>query len=106
MAPKRFLNVLFEKQPARIDTKDMEDISQVQEKVLLAFKEITVGYARVQLWQKTATENTRISTWKQLKSLPEAYFEEESGIDLTVALLPSPTPSRQASEISLVAGMI
>jgi hypothetical protein len=32
---------------ARIDTKDMDDISQVQEKVLVALKEITVGYARV-----------------------------------------------------------
>jgi hypothetical protein len=105
MAPKRFLNVLYEKQPARIDTKDMEDISQVQEKVLLAFKEITVGYARVQLWQKTATENTRI---EDLDDIPDEYYlkPKNGGLSLTIVLLTSPTPSRQASEISLVAGMI
>jgi hypothetical protein len=44
---KRFLKVKYNSTQARIDTKDMDDISQVQEKVLVALKEITVGYARV-----------------------------------------------------------
>ena len=83
MTAKRFFNVLYEKQPARIDTKDMERFSQAQEKVLLAFKEITVGYARVQLWNKNASENKQIKTWSQLKGLSEACFAEEDGLCLT-----------------------
>jgi hypothetical protein len=49
MTTKRFLNVFYENQPVEIDTNDMERFSQVQKEVLLAFKDITVGYARVQL---------------------------------------------------------
>ncbi len=47
---KRFLNVLYENQLVEIDTGTMERFREVQKEVLIAFKEITVGYARVQLW--------------------------------------------------------
>jgi hypothetical protein len=52
MAKKRFLNVRYENQRVEIDTGHMERISEVQREVLLAFKEIAVGYARVQLCKR------------------------------------------------------
>jgi hypothetical protein len=104
MPTKRFLNVLYGGQPERIKIADMEDLSEVRDKVKEKY-ELARGSAYIQLWKKTVTENTLISTWNKLKSLPGAYFEEASGIDLTVVLIPSPTPSRQASELSLLAGM-
>jgi DNA replication protein DnaC len=42
-----------------------------------------------------------------LDEIPDEYYlkTKSGGLSLTIVLLPSPTPSRQASEISLVAGM-
>ena len=97
---KRFLNVHYLGQPARIDTKDMEDLSQIQEKVLVAFEEITVGYSKIQLYDK---DHTFIKTWSQFCALPEEYFQEESGLLLTIQLRPSPTSSRQPSDANLLA---
>jgi hypothetical protein len=96
MAAKRFLNVLFEKQPARIDTKDMEDISQVQEKVLLAFKEITVGYARIQLWNNNAAPPIHFDDLDGIKALPEQYYwkpKKSGSLFLAVQLFSPPFPA-------------
>ena len=87
---KRFLNVQYLGQPARIDTKDMEDLSQVQEKVLVAFKEITVGYSKIQLYNKY---NALVD---DLDDVPDDYYKKpkEGGLSITIQLLPSPTLSR------------
>ena len=88
---KRFLNVQYKNIQTRIDTKDMEDISQVQKEVLQAFKEISVGYARVQLWQKTATENTLIEDLDDIKALSEKYYwkpKNSGSLFLAVQLSP------------------
>lgn len=86
---KRFLNVEYNNTRARIDTKDMEDISQVQEKVLLAFKEITVGYARVQLWNNNGTPHIQLDELDDIKALPEQYYwkpKKSGALFLTVQL--------------------
>ena len=107
MAAKRFLNVLYENLPVRIDTKEMEDISQVQEKVLLAFKEITVGYARVQLWNKNATPHIQLDDFDDIKALPEEYYlksKNPGALFLTVQVLPSPPASRQPTSTDIFQG--
>jgi hypothetical protein len=95
---------LYENQPAEIDTGPMEDICQVQKEVLLTFKEITVGYARLQLWNKNAGGNKQIKIWSQLKGPSEAYFAEEDGLCFTVVLPPSPPGSRQPTSTELFHG--
>ena len=102
MASKRFLNVSYENQPARIDTKDMEDISQLQKGVeewySKDFSQVTA--LKVQLWNKNASGNKQIKTWSQLRGLSYAYFAEEDGLCLTVQLVPS--PSRQPTSTALL----
>ena len=87
---KRFLNVEYNNIQVEIDLKDMERFSEVQEKVSVAFKEISLGFARVQLWNKNSSEFNQMKTFSQLKGLPEAYFAEENGLSLTVQLLYPP----------------
>ena len=103
---KRFLNVEYNNAHARIDTKDMEDISQVQKCVeewySKDFPEVTA--LKVQLWIRNATENTLIEDLDEISD--EFYLKrKKGGLSLTIVLLPSPTTSRHASETSLVAGM-
>ena len=96
LAKKRFLNVLYENQPVEIDTGPMERFSEVQKEVLLAFKEITVGYARVELWNKTA--HIQFDDFDEIKSLPEEYYwksKKSGALFLTVQLLPSPPVSSE-----------
>ena len=72
----------------------MQDFSQVQKEVLAAFREITVGYARVQLWRETVTLPVQFDDLEDIEALPEQYFwkQKKSGaLALTVQLLPSPS---------------
>ena len=89
---KRFLNIEYNNTQARIDTKDMEDISQVQKAVeewyAKDFPEVTA--LKVQLWNKNTTEIKQIKTWSQMKGLSEAYFAEEDGLFITVQLFSPP----------------
>jgi hypothetical protein len=94
---KRFLNVEYNSLQTTINVTDMVKLSQVQEKVLVAFKEITVGYPRIQLWKKTATEDSHIKTWSQINSLPQEYFIEENGLFLTIQVL-APPSTRESSK--------
>jgi hypothetical protein len=90
---QRFLNVLYGNQTARIDTNDMEDICQVQEKILLAFKEITVGYARVQVWDKNVTPPIHLDDFDEIKKLAEEYYlnpNKSGSLFLTVQLSSPP----------------
>ncbi|KAI8893661.1 hypothetical protein BC833DRAFT_624672, partial [Globomyces pollinis-pini] len=101
MMIKRFLNVQFRGQPDRINITDMQDLSEIRKEIKTCYgPDIPGPVVRIQLWKNTEYENSLISTWKQFKSLPHAYFEEEN-LYLTIVLLPSPTPSRQSSGISL-----
>jgi len=103
MTTKRFLNIHYGGQPERIKIDDMEDLSEVRDKIKEKY-ELTRGSAYIQLWKKAATENTLI---EDLDEIPDEYYlkPKDGGLSLTIVLLPSPTPSRQASESSLVAGM-
>ena len=96
---KRFLNVQYLGQPARIDTKDMEDLSQICKEVLVAFKEITVSYSKIQLYDN---DNSLVN---DLDEIAEVYYKKlkENGLSLTVQLLPSPTSSRQPIDANLLA---
>ena len=81
----------------------MERFCQVQKVVerwySKDFPQVTA--LKVQLWQKTATENTLIEDLDEI--LDEYYFKPKNGgLSLTIVLLPSPNPSHQAN---LVAGM-
>jgi hypothetical protein len=104
MAKKRFLNVFYENQLVEIDTNDMERFSQVQEKLLLAFKEISVGYARIQLWNMTATPEIQIDDFDDIKALPEDYYWESKkpgALFLTVQLIPSPASNEDTISLSV-----
>ncbi len=95
MSTKRFLNVVYKK-PARIDTMDMDDISQFQKEILLAFREITVGYGSVQLWNKNTNPHTLMDDLDDIKALPEQYFWKAKlpgALFLNVQLLPSASTS-------------
>jgi hypothetical protein len=90
---RRFLNIQYNNTTAEIDTNDMERFVQVQEKVLVAFKEITVGYPRVQLWNKNDSPHTQFDDFDDIKALPEEYYwksKKLGSLFLTVQLLPSP----------------
>jgi hypothetical protein len=82
----------------------MEDISEVITAIANYYKDSISSPERIQLWKKTATENTLI---EDLDDIPDEYYlkPKSGGLSLTIVLLPSPNPSRQASEISLVARM-
>ena len=90
MATKRFLNVQYGGNKTEIDIHGMERLGPVVTAIANFYKDSISSPERIQLWKKTATENTVISTWNLLKSLAGAYFEEESGLSLTIVLLPSP----------------
>jgi hypothetical protein len=93
---KRFLNVLYENQPAEIDIGTMVRFSEVQKEVLFAFKEIKIGYARVQLWNDTA--NMQFNDINMIKALPEEFYWEAKkagALYLTVRLLPNPLVSSE-----------
>lgn len=99
MATKRFLNVEYKGQPDRVNITDMEDLSQVRDKVKekYAFER---GSAYIQLWKKTGVERILID---DLDYIPNEYFlkRKDGGFSLIVDLLPSPKPSPQASELNL-----
>jgi hypothetical protein len=100
MATKRFLNVRYGVKPTRVNTTDMEDISEVITAIANFYKDSISSPERIQLWHKTDTEDTLI---EDLDEIPDEYYlkVKNGGPSLTIVLLPSPTPSRQASEISL-----
>ncbi|KAJ2994827.1 hypothetical protein HDV02_001286 [Globomyces sp. JEL0801] len=90
MTTKRFLNIQFGGETARINITDMEDLSEVKKEIKTYYGEYIPGpVVRIQLWMNTGSENIQVKTWSQLKALPPAYFEEES-LSLTVELLPLP----------------
>jgi hypothetical protein len=103
---KRFLNVQYNNTQARIDTNDMEDISQVQKYVLVAFKEITFGYARVQLWNNNVSPHTQFDDFDDIKALPEEYYWKSKklvALFLTVQMLPSPVSRPESATFQLFA---
>ena len=51
-----------------------------------------VDYPFIQLWTSETTTKKQITTWKEFKELPDAYFDEENDLFLTIKLLPCPTP--------------
>jgi hypothetical protein len=80
---------------------------KVQEMVLVAFKEITVGYARVQLWNETVTPQIQLDDFDDIIDLPEQYYwkpRQPGALFVTVQLLPSPSPSRQPTSTELLQG--
>jgi hypothetical protein len=102
LAKKRFLNVVHKNQHVEIDTAPMERFSEVQKEVLLAFKEITVGFARVQLWNKTA--QIQFDDFDEIKSLPEEYYwksKKSGALFLTVQLLEPPVSSEDTISLSV-----
>ena len=103
MTSKRFLNVKYENQPTQIDTKDMEGFVQVQKEVLAAFEEITVGFSKVQLWNKNGdvSQFTELDDLDDIKALPEEYFAEEDGLFLTVQLPPAISTELQKGKLFL-----
>jgi hypothetical protein len=71
---KRFLNVQYNGTKTEIDILGLERLGPVITATKAYYGEDIPGpAARIQLLD---TENTRISTWKQLKELPVPYFEE------------------------------
>lgn len=90
---KRFLNVEYNNIQVEIDLKDMERFSELQKEVLVAFKEISLGFARVQLWNKTAAPSIQFNDLDDIKALPEQYFwkrKQYGSLSLTVQLLSPP----------------
>ncbi|KAI8896417.1 hypothetical protein BC833DRAFT_597501 [Globomyces pollinis-pini] len=101
MTSKRFLNVQYGLKPTRVNTTEMEDISEVVTAIKTYFGDDIQGpAARIQLWKKNDTENILI---EDLDDIPNEYYlkPKNGGLSLAIVLLPSPTPSHQASEISL-----
>jgi hypothetical protein len=96
MATKRFLNVQYGGNKTEIDTLGIERLSEVRDKVKEKY-ELARGSAYIQLWNKTDPENTLI---EDLDEIPDEYYlkPKNGGLSLTILLLPSPTPSRKASE--------
>jgi hypothetical protein len=97
---KRFLNVVCGNQSARIDTKDMEDLSEMQEQVKKKYG-LVEGFAYIQLWNKTATPHTLFDDLDEIKALPEQYYwkaKQPGALFLTVQVLPSPSASRQTNQ--------
>jgi hypothetical protein len=75
----------------------MEDISEVIIAIANYYKDSISSPERIQLWNKTDTGNTRI---EDLDDIHDEYYlkTKSGGLSLTIVLLPSPTPSRKASE--------
>ena len=106
MATKRFLNVHYGVNKKEIDILGMERLGPVITAIKTYFgADIPGPAARIQLWNKSANENNTLI--EDLDEIPDEYYlkTKSGGLSLTIVLLPSPTPSRQASEKSLVAGM-
>jgi hypothetical protein len=83
--PKRFLNVLYGGVHARIDTKDMEDLSQVQKEVKSFYGDNIPGAAsQIQFYNK---ENIPID---DLNDIPVEYYKKrkEGGLELVIRLIP------------------
>ena len=81
MTIKRFLNVEYNNVLAKVDIspnrESMEDMSQVMKEVLLAYREIPVGYSRLQLWNKNVTPHIRLRVFNDIETLAEQYFWDE-----------------------------
>ena len=103
MATKRFLNVQYGGNKTEIDIHGMERLGPVVTAIANFYKDSISSPERIQLWKKTATENTLI---EDFDDIPDEYYlkPKSGGLSLTIVLLPSPTPSRQASELGLDAG--
>ncbi|KAJ3254311.1 hypothetical protein HK103_007282 [Boothiomyces macroporosus] len=102
MTGKRFLNILYENVPAKIDTRDMEDFSEVEDKVQRKYG-LVVGAAYIQLWNLNDTPPTQLDDLKDIKALPDQYYKtpkEAGALFLTVQLLPS-FASRQTAQFHM-----
>ena len=103
MATKRFLNVQYGSNKTEIDILGIERLGPVSTAIKTHYGEDIPGpAARIQLWKKTASENTLI---EDLDDIPDEYYlkPKDGGLTLTIVLLPA--PSRQANEIGLASGM-
>ena len=99
---KRFLNVTYENQLAEIDIGTMERFSQVQKEAFFAFREINVGYARVQLWNKTA--HIQFDNVDEIKALPKEYYwnsKKSGALFLTVQLSYPPVSIEDTISLSV-----
>ena len=70
MATKRFLNVQYGGNKTEIDIHGMKRLGEVRDKVKEKY-ELTRGSAYIQLWKKTATENTLI---EDFDDIPDEYY--------------------------------
>ena len=71
--PKRFLNVVYDNLPTRINVTDMERLSEVQEEIERAYYP-RVNALKIQLWNKNETPHTLLEDLDDIKNLPEQYF--------------------------------
>ncbi|KAJ2995502.1 hypothetical protein HDV02_000674, partial [Globomyces sp. JEL0801] len=72
MTSKRFLNVQYGLKPTRVNTTEMEDISEVVTAIKTYFGDDIQGpAARIQLWKKNDTENILI---EDLDDIPNEYY--------------------------------
>jgi hypothetical protein len=104
---KRFLNVVYECRPTRIDTLDMHDLVEVLKEIKLAYGDMgIVGYSGIQLWE--TTESMHYQDLNDIRLLPLPYFQnqQQGRRFLTVKLLPSPAHSREASSTAISTGII
>ena len=78
---KRFLNLEFNRTPARINIVQngvpMDDISEVQDIIKEKYG-LTVGSAYLQIWNENVTPHTQLRVFNHIKTLPEQYFWDES----------------------------
>ena len=86
MASKRFLNVQYGGNKTEIDILGLERLGPVITAIKTYFGEDIPGpAARIQLWKKTATENTVI---EDLDDIPDEYYlkPKSGGLILTIVL--------------------
>jgi hypothetical protein len=105
---RRFLNVEYNNTTAEIDTNNMERFGQVQKAVeewyAKDFPEVTA--LKVQLWNKTGTEDSQLDDLDDIKALPEDYYwksKKLGSLFLTVQLLPSPVSRPKIATFQLFA---
>jgi hypothetical protein len=85
--PKRFLNISYAGRKTRINITEMEDLSEVQDKIKEKFANslAQVDAADIQLCDQ---QGTVIEKWASLNSLQDDYFKE-GGACLVVSTFPS-----------------
>jgi hypothetical protein len=78
------LNVDYEQFYTTIDIRNLNRLSEVQQKILFAFPQISSGYTSIQLWNKN--DNKQVESFAELNNLPQDYFVEGRNPSLSVVL--------------------